>query len=565
MGKGAPGNIVLIGFSFTGKTAVGREVARTLGLRFVDSDDEIAALAGKDIPQIFAQDGEARFRELERQVLARLCREEGLVISTGGGAIVDAGNRELLAGSGVVVLLEATPLTIYQRLRADQEPGSVPRPLLAAADPLGRIEEMKVARQPFYAMADWTVHTDTLSPDEVCQEVVRAWRHVSQRWDSEKRLARPFPPPPGDAPEGERGASFTVSTPTSRYPVFVGWGILDELGERLKGVGLGGTAFVISDEAVFALHGQRTVKALEGAGLTVASLAVPPGEKSKAIEGAVALYDWLVARHAERGHTIVALGGGMVGDLAGFVAATFLRGLPLVQVPTTLIAMADSAIGGKVAINHPQAKNLIGAFYQPRLVLADTGTLATLPARELTSGWAEVAKHALALDADLFAFLDAGAARLVGLDAEATAWAVKRSAAIKAAVVAEDEREQGRRTILNYGHTIAHGLEVATGYGHLLHGEAVAIGMMGAAMLSERLGLITGDVVEQQRGLLERLGLPTSCPGAERDGVLSAMELDKKVRQGAVRWVLLEGIGRAVVRADVPVAEVRDVLDVLLK
>ena len=292
---------------------------------------------------------------------------------------------------------------------------------------------------------------------------------------------------------------------------------------------------------------------------------MPPGERSKAIDGAVALYDWLVARHAERGHTIVALGGGVVGDLAGFVAATFLRGLPLVQVPTTLIAMADSAIGGKVAINHPQAKNLIGAFYQPRLVLADTGTLATLPARELTSGWAEVAKHALALDADLFAFLDAGAARLVGLDAEATAWAVKRSAAIKAAVVAEDEREQGRRTILNYGHTIAHGLEVATGYGHLLHGEAVAIGMMGAAMLSERLGLITGDVVEQQRGLLERLGLPTSCPGAERDGVLSAMELDKKVRQGAVRWVLLEGIGRAVVRADVPVAEVRDVLDVLLK
>ena len=518
-------------------------MARRLGWNFVDSDEEIVALARKSIPDIFAQDGEEHFRELEHQVLQRACEEKETVIAIGGGAIVDQRNRELFARSGVVICLEAKPQTIYERLRTNQKNSSVVRPLLAVADPLERITQLKASRQPYYATADWSVYTDSLPIDEVVDEVVRGFEQARARQ--------------GDAP-------FVVTTPTESYPVFVGWGLLDDLGRRMRQVGLSDCASIVSDENVFSHHGDRAKKSLEQAGFDVEFILVPPGETTKTIDTAVKLYDWLVTRHTERIHAIVALGGGMVGDLAGFVAATFLRGLPLVQVPTSLIAMADAAIGGKVALNHPQAKNLIGAFYQPHLVIADVSTLATLPKRELVSGWAEVVKHALVLDADFLEFLEAHANGLVALEAAATTEAIRRSAWLKAGVVGEDEKERGRRMILNYGHTIAHGLEAATEYERFLHGEAVAIGMTGAAMLSERLGLISHDIVARQGRLIERLGLSTTCSNVDRDRVLKAMALDKKVRERAVNWVLLEGIGQTVFRVNVSREDVVGVLTELV-
>ncbi|MCK4362126.1 MAG: 3-dehydroquinate synthase [Dehalococcoidia bacterium] len=539
MRKSEKANIILTGFSFTGKSVVGKEVAQRLGWNFMDSDEEIVALSRKSIPDIFAQNGEEHFRKLERQVLQRACEEKETVIAIGGGAIVDQRNRELFARSGVVICLEAKPQTIYERLRTNQKNSSVVRPLLAVADPLERITQLKASRQPYYATADWSVYTDNLSLNEVVDEVVRGFEQARARQ--------------GDAP-------FVVTTPTESYPVFVGWGLLDDLGRRMCQVGLSDCANIISDEDVFLYHGERAINSLEQAGFSVESFLVPPGETTKTIDTAVRLYDWLVTRHAERGHAIVALGGGMVGDLAGFVAATFLRGLPLVQVPTTLIAMADAAIGGKVALNHPQAKNLVGAFYQPRLVIADVSTLTTLPKRELVSGWAEVVKHALILDLDFLEFLEANANGLVALEAAATTEAIRRSASLKAMVVGEDEKERGRRMILNYGHTIAHGLEAATEYERFLHGEAVAIGMTGAAMLSERLGLISHDIVARHGRLIERFGLSTTCSGVDRDAVLKAMALDKKVRERAVRWVLLEGIGQTTFRDDVSREDVVGVL-----
>jgi 3-dehydroquinate synthase len=246
--------------------------------------------------------------------------------------------------------------------------------------------------------------------------------------------------------------------------------------------------------------------------------------------------------HAERNDCIVALGGGMVGDLAGFVAANFLRGLPLVQVSTSLTSMVDAAIGGKVAVNHPRAKNLIGAFYQPRLVLADTETLTTLHRRELVSGCAEVVKHAMIRDPRLLEYLEERAEGLLMLDKAITSEVVSRSAAIKARIVSEDEKEQGIRVILNYGHTIGHGLEAATNYERFLHGEAVSIGMMGAAMISRQVGLLFQEVVDRQKALLERFGLPTTCSGIDIESLLKAMELDKKVVGKKVRWVLLSGV-----------------------
>ena len=256
----------------------------------------------------------------------------------------------------------------------------------------------------------------------------------------------------------------------------------------------------------------------------------------------------------------------MVGDLAGFVAASFLRGLSLVQVPTSLVAMVDAAIGGKTAVNHPQAKNIIGAFYQPRLVLADIQTLTTQPHRELISGWSEVIKHGSILDAEFFDFLENNSAELAGLDPDTAIKAIVRSAAIKARIVSEDEKERGKRTLLNYGHTIAHGLEAATNYERerLLHGEAVAIGMMGAAVLSHKMGLLRWEVVERQKALLERFGLLTAYPDIDSAPVLKAMELDKKIRGKAIRWVLLEDIGKAVIREDVSAEQVAEVLAELM-
>ncbi|MBI4216493.1 MAG: 3-dehydroquinate synthase [Chloroflexi bacterium] len=570
MAKAAPRNLILTGFSGSGKSVVGREIARRLGWAFVDTDAEVAARAGKPIPDIFVQDGEPAFRELERQVLEWACAGSGQVIATGGGAVLSAESRALMAEAGVVLCLEAQPQTILRRLReqVEQAGSDVSRPLLVGEDPLARIQALKEFRQPFYAAADWAIHTDALAPAQVAREALRAFRLLSRHW----------PRPQGQGPLGPRasaresdapycedaGATFVVEAPSGRYPVFVGWGILDGLGQRLRNAGLKGKAILISDEMVFARHGRQARESLERARFEVLTLTVPAGEASKSLEQASRLYDKLIAARAERGHAMVALGGGVVGDLAGFVAATYLRGVPLVQAPTSLLAMVDAGVGGKVAVNHKLGKNLIGAFYQPRLVLMDVATLATLPPRELASGWAEVIKHGLILDSRLFRYLERHAPRLAALDRERTVRAVGWSAAVKGKVVAQDEREtKGLRTLLNYGHTIGHALEATSGYQDWLHGEAVAVGMMGAARLSQRLGLIPEEVVERQRALLMAFGLPTRCPGADISRLTETMALDKKVAEAKVRWVLLKRLGQAVVRGDVPPGLVREVLEEL--
>ncbi|MDH5696394.1 MAG: 3-dehydroquinate synthase, partial [Dehalococcoidia bacterium] len=310
-------------------------------------------------------------------------------------------------------------------------------------------------------------------------------------------------------------------------------------------------------------YGIKVEGILKDAGFTINSFVVPPGEETKNMDYAIKIYDFLVKHRAERDDIIIALGGGMVGDLAGFVAATFLRGMPWVQVPTSLVAIVDASIGGKVGVNHPEGKNLIGAFYQPNLVLADPQTLTTLSQRELTSGWAEIIKHGMILDEEFVQFLESNVSGLTKLEPESLTRAIARSATIKAEVVSEDEKErEGKRTVLNYGHTIAHGLEAATQYKRFLHGEAVAIGMMGAAKLSQRLGLLSSTAVEQQQTLLQKFGLPTGFSGLDLAEITKAMELDKKTKEKAINWVLLQDIGNVIIRSDVPQ---RDVLAVIQK
>jgi 3-dehydroquinate synthase len=549
----ANSNIAIVGFSATGKSIIAQKVAELLNWTLIDTDDEIVKLSGKTIHEIFKQDGEDKFRQLEHKVLRQACHEEKAVIATGGGAIVAPGNQKLLLETGVVVCLEARPETIYQRLLHDTlySANPVVRPLLAGDNPLERIRQLKAKRQPYYAIADWTVHTDNLTLEEVSREVIKGWQYVN-KLHSSKQFAEP-------------DLACMVETETASYPIFVGWEILDKLGGKMKGAGLSGTANIISDETVFSIYGAWVKKTLEKAGFAVNCCVVPPGEASKTIAQAVKIYAFLIERRVERNNVIVALGGGMIGDLAGFVAATFLRGLPWLQVPTSLIAMTDASIGGKVAVDHPRGKNMIGSFYQPHLVLSDIKTLTTLPQRELTSGWAEVIKHGLILDAGFLQLLEDKAKDLINLKPDITSKVIARSAAIKCRVVSEDEKETGKRIILNYGHTIAHGIEAASKYERFLHGEAVAIGISGAARLSHRLGLLSQNAVERQKALLQKFGLPTDCTGVPLADVLAAMELDKKVRGKAIRWVLLEDIGKAIICSDVPAKEVLSVLKEVVK
>ena len=549
-------NLVITGFSGTGKSLVTREVARRLNWDFLDTDDEIVRQTGKPITEIFRDDGEARFRELEHQATKNACGQKQLVIAIGGGAIVDSRNYELLSKNGLIICLEAKPEIIYERLfrEAACNPETEVRPLLTVENPLERISQLKAARQSHYAKADWTIHTDYLSVGEVAEEIIRAWKLLGRTGSY------------GLLNTNDEDVACMVETATRSYPVFVGYGLIDKLGEKIKQTALSGTVNIISDENVFSLYGTKVKEVLNNTGFSVNDFVVPPGEQTKDIDYAVKIYDFLVEHRAERDDIIIALGGGMVGDLAGFVAATFLRGMPWIQVPTSLIAMVDASIGGKVAVNHPEGKNLIGSFYQPNLVLADPQTLTTLPQRELDSGWAEVIKHGLILDEEFVQFLENNRSGLAELEPELLTRAIARSAAIKAQVVSQDEKEkQGKRTILNYGHTIAHGLEAATQYRRFLHGEAVAIGIVGAAKLSQRLGLLHSTMVQRQQAILREFGLPTDFSDLKVTEITRAMELDKKTKGKAIRWVLLQDIGRTVIRSDVLQQDVLFVLRELAK
>ena len=548
--------IALIGFSGAGKSLVAKLVARHLGWSMLDIDDEIVKLTGKPISQIFASEGEAAFRLLESKALRSSLKKDKIVLSTGGGITVNPGNRRLLVANSTVVCLEASPQAIYRRLaQEDHSDETTVRPLLDVAKPLDRISKLKAKRLPYYAIAQWTVHTDALTPEEVCREVVRGWQYVTRQAPAANAAHLPA-----------AGAAYSndyvarVQTVNGTYPVFIGWGILDTLGSRIKEIGISGSVVVISDETVYSFHGEKVKKVLASAGFAVHCYTAPPGEQSKTIGEAIKIYDYLIQQRIERNDAIVALGGGMVGDLAGFVAATYLRGVPFVQVPTSLIAMSDASIGGKVAVDHKRGKNLIGAFYQPRFVLCDAVMLKTLPVRELVSGWAEVIKYGAILDLPYYEFLEKNYAKLNALQRAVTVEALYHSARIKAQIVTEDEKETGRRILLNFGHTIAHGLESATGYGRFLHGEAVSIGMAGAAKLSNSLGLLSAVDVSRLTTLLKRYKLPVQCSAVSVKRVKTAMQLDKKVRNKAIRWVLLNGIGSALVRHDVPDAYIDDVL-----
>ncbi|MEX0586638.1 MAG: 3-dehydroquinate synthase, partial [Pirellulales bacterium] len=346
------------------------------------------------------------------------------------------------------------------------------------------------------------------------------------------------------------------------YPVVIGGGVLARAMEFIAPRVSASHAIVITDANVERPHAIAVGESLGRADLDVDLVVLEPGEQTKSMESSVWLWQRLLDLGADRKTLVVAVGGGVIGDLAGFVAATFARGLRLVQVPTTLLAQVDSSVGGKVGINLPSAKNMVGAFWQPVLVLCDLQALATLGEREYRSGLAEVVKYGVILDADFFAYLESNVAGLLSRDGLVLAHVVERCCRLKADVVQADEREEtGLRAVLNYGHTFAHALETVTGYGSLLHGEAVAIGMVCASRLAERIGRIDSQVTRRQQDLLTKLGLPTSLPEVDREQLVAAMGRDKKVAHGRLRFVLPTRLGHVEQLGDIAMDDVRRALD----
>jgi 3-dehydroquinate synthase len=345
--------------------------------------------------------------------------------------------------------------------------------------------------------------------------------------------------------------TIRVNLGAASYPVHIGANILDRLGKLASDARLKpGRCAIITDSNVEKLYGAQVKDALAKSSFDPSVISIPPGEASKSLATLEIIYDRMTAVGLDRSSAVFALGGGVVGDLAGFAAATYLRGVPLVQIPTTLVAQVDSALGGKTGVNHRHAKNLIGAFYQPRLIVADVATLATLPDREFREGLAEVIKYGAIMDAPMIADLEHGLDAILARKLEALEAVVARSLAHKAAVVSADEREDGLRKTLNFGHTIGHAIEASAGYGKYFHGEAVAIGMVAASRLSSAYAGFSADEASRLQRLLERAGLPTAMPSDWRsDEFLRALSLDKKRASGAIEFILLDRIGHALTRS----------------
>ncbi len=547
--------IYLIGLSGSGKSTVAELVAAQLGWSCFDVDADVQESTGSSIPEIFQERGEAGFRELEREALARTAAVARVVVATGAGIVDNPENLELMQRAGWMVCLLVSPDHAYRRLvghfanrhSSEREAPIHGRPLLAGDRPLQTLRQLNQRRQGAYSRADEAISTDDLTAQAVAGRVVGGI------------VGRGLLSPAGAV----TAVRHLRSEYGAHYDSVVAWGgLAAQLPGFLRDLDLPPRVHIVSDAAVAALYEVPLMSCLMRAGFTPLMFRLPPGEASKSREQLGLVHDWLAERRAERGEAILAFGGGVVGDLAGFAAATYLRGMPLVQLPSSLLAQVDASIGGKVAVNHPLGKNLIGAFYQPRLVLADPALLLTLPDREMVEGWAEVIKHGVALDRDYFLDLERVADALLAKRPEPLTRIIGRSVSLKGEVVEGDERERdgGKRHLLNYGHTIGHAVESVAGYGSWLHGEAVAAGMVAEAQIGLQLGITPAEVVTRQVALLGRFGLPTSLSGLSASRLLAASLWDKKVSGGTIRLVVPTGLGEATLISGVGEAEMRRAL-----
>jgi len=512
-------HIFLIGFMGAGKSTVGPHLSRLLGRPFVDLDDIIAAQQQRSIAQIFEDDGEDAFRGLETAALETLAEAAPSIVACGGGIVVSQASRARMRELGTVVYLRTTVAETFARI-SDR----TSRPLLAGEDAAETAAALLGERSELYERtADLDIDTVGRKPADIA-------RDIADRLVAECLIE-------------SRNLTVHVSVPGAEYDVMLGRGLLERVGELIAEVSSARRIALITDHTVGDLYGLTVEAKLVTAGFDVHPLSVAPGEGSKTWEVAGEVLEAVAELGLDRTDLIVALGGGVIGDLAGFIAATYLRGIDFVQLPTTLLAQVDSSVGGKTGVDLRAGKNLAGAFKQPVRVIADTMTLRTLTEDDWASGLAEIAKSA-AIDGEAFmSWMEEHAEALRKRDADLAIEAISRSIAFKAQVVSADEREAGLRECLNYGHTFGHALEKVAGFGVYPHGIAVAEGMRFAIRLAVDAGSASRDLVMRQDQLLDRLGLTAIREPRNPAELLGAMKSDKKARAGAVRFVLISEPG----------------------
>lgn len=539
-------NIILVGMMGAGKTTIGKALASSLDKEFVDSDHEIQERTGVKIPVIFEIEGEAGFRKRESEALLELSQKRNIILATGGGAILNPENRQLLKRSGIVIYLRASVNDLYRRTRHDKN-----RPLLQTQNLYARLNELYVQRDALYRE---TAHV-------IIDSGKQGVRFLVQKLIN-KLISIDF----NTIMQGDQNnimqtitVDFTPLAEKRSYPIHIGHGILQHVDLIVSCLPQKRVA-IVSNSTIAPLYLEKLQTALEKQGVRTMPIILPDGETHKNWETLNIIFDALLKNHCERNTTILALGGGVVGDLTGFAAATYLRGVPFIQIPTTLLAQVDSSVGGKTGINHPLGKNMIGAFYQPLMVLADSATLNTLPDRELRAGLAEVIKYGLIRDPAFFDWLEQNMHRLLARDPVTLNEAIQRSCENKAEIVAADEKEKGIRALLNLGHTFGHAIENGMGYGVWLHGEAVAAGTVMAAELSRRMKLIGEADVLRIRKIFIQAGLPVVAPEMPAEKYLELMLLDKKVESGKTRFIVLNRIGEAVMRADITPAVLNETI-----
>nr|WP_290670100.1 3-dehydroquinate synthase [Ardenticatena sp.] len=519
--------IVITGFMGTGKSTVAPLVAQRLNRPFIDLDARIEEQAGSPIAEIFAQSGEAAFRQLEQQALRRALEIPNAVIATGGGALLAPSAQRVAMPRAVVIELRARPETILARLSAQTG-----RPLLDGDDWQARVQALYRERCTAYSRLPYHVETDNHTPADVADEILALLVSAS---------------PTGTSPEVRR---LPVRTPTGAYLILVGDNAVADMRTALPDAERFQRVAMITDAHVAPLHAAALRAEWLAGGVSTDVYTIPAGERAKTLETVATLYERLLHDGHDRHSLIVTLGGGVVGDLGGFVAATYMRGIPFVQVPTSLLAMVDASVGGKVGVDHAGAKNIVGAFKHPLLVVADTTFLETLPPREIRNGLAEVVKHALIADPELLHWLERGTWAWPAL--------VERAVRVKVNIVEQDPFEHGVRALLNLGHTFGHALETVSGFS-LAHGEAVAVGLVLAARLAARLGMADESLERRITRVLKRLGLPTTYP-ADAEAVWRAMQFDKKKRGRQLRFILPRDVGQVEVVRDVPREAVLEVL-----
>lgn len=541
--------VVLVGFSGTGKSTTGRLVAGELGWDLLEMDEEIERRENMSIPDIFDRHGEGHFREAEARLLRDVAGRTGVVVSTGGGAVCsEEAWRVLRSYPGTLVVgFDAAPEVLLRRLEAhaaDAPQGqTTKRPMLDADDQLARISGLLADRREYYRRADVTIPVDARSPEHTARDIVEMVMLGSGRY-----------------------AEVALSAGHARSRIVIGPGVRETLLARLRQQWPKAQRAWLGVDAHVAKGHEDWIRSISaGDDLTVSRHSIASGEGSKSLAGLGDVYDWMIGGAVERNDVAVAIGGGVTGDLMGFAAATTLRGIGLVQVPTSLLSMVDSSVGGKTGINHPGGKNLIGAFYQPPLVLVDPRFLHTLPERELRSGFAEVIKHGVIQastpggeDGFLWGVLERNVDALLRLEEPLMSWVIRQNISLKASVVEADERESYLRQILNFGHTIGHGIEAA-GY-QLLHGEAVAVGMAAAVTIAVEKGLVDEAARQRLVRLIEAFGLPASAR-FDAATVREKMGRDKKKAAGKQQWVLPTREGGVEIRTDVDATSIDRALE----